>query len=82
MILVFEDLQWADSGLLEFIDYLLEWSADRPLFVLACARPELLRAPAGCGARDVAAAAGRGRHAPRRSTGSFPGCPRSCVARS
>jgi class 3 adenylate cyclase/predicted ATPase len=42
VVLVFEDLQWADSGLLEFIDYLLEWSADHPLFVLALGRPELL----------------------------------------
>ncbi len=41
MILAFEDLQWADSGLLEFIDYLLEWSADFPIFVLTLARPEL-----------------------------------------
>ncbi|MGH2869315.1 MAG: ATP-binding protein, partial [Solirubrobacteraceae bacterium] len=42
VVLVFEDLQWADSGLLEFIDYLLDWSAERPLFVLALGRPELL----------------------------------------
>ncbi len=42
VILAFEDLQWADSGLLEFIDYLLEWSADHPLFVLALGRGELL----------------------------------------
>jgi class 3 adenylate cyclase/tetratricopeptide (TPR) repeat protein len=42
VVLVFEDLQWADSGLLEFIDYLLDWSTDRPLFVLALGRPELL----------------------------------------
>jgi class 3 adenylate cyclase/tetratricopeptide (TPR) repeat protein len=41
VILAFEDLQWADSGLLEFIDYLLEWSADFPIFVLALGRPEL-----------------------------------------
>jgi tetratricopeptide (TPR) repeat protein len=41
VILVFEDLQWAESGLLEFIDYLLEWSADFPIFVLTLARPEL-----------------------------------------
>ncbi len=44
VVLVFEDLQWADSGLLEFIDYLLEWSVERPLFVLALGRPELLEA--------------------------------------
>jgi class 3 adenylate cyclase/tetratricopeptide (TPR) repeat protein len=42
VILAFEDLQWADSGLLDFIDYLLEWSADHPLFVLGFGRPELL----------------------------------------
>ena len=42
VVLVFEDLQWADSGLLEFIDYLLDWSAERPLFVLALGRSELL----------------------------------------
>ena len=40
-MLVFEDLQWADSGLLDFIDYLLEWSADFPILVLTLARPEL-----------------------------------------
>jgi class 3 adenylate cyclase/tetratricopeptide (TPR) repeat protein len=40
VILAFEDLQWADSGLLDFIDYLLEWSADFPIFVLTLARPE------------------------------------------
>ena len=41
VMLVFEDLQWADSGLLDFIDYLLEWSADFPIMVLTLARPEL-----------------------------------------
>jgi class 3 adenylate cyclase/predicted ATPase len=47
VIMVFEDLQWADSGLLDFIDYLLEWSAEFPLFILAFGRPELLeRRPA------------------------------------
>jgi class 3 adenylate cyclase/tetratricopeptide (TPR) repeat protein len=44
VVLVFEDLQWADSGLLDFIDYLLEWSAEFPLFMLALGRPELLAA--------------------------------------
>ncbi len=42
VVLVFEDLQWADSGLLDFIDYLLEWSAEHPIFILALGRPELL----------------------------------------
>ena len=41
VIMVFEDLQWADDGLLDFIEYLLDWGAERPIFILALARPEL-----------------------------------------
>jgi class 3 adenylate cyclase/tetratricopeptide (TPR) repeat protein len=41
VVLLFEDIQWADTALLEFIEYLLEWSRRRPLFVLALSRPEL-----------------------------------------
>jgi class 3 adenylate cyclase/predicted ATPase len=39
--LLFEDLQWADSALVEFVGHLLEWSRNRPIFVLCLARPEL-----------------------------------------
>jgi class 3 adenylate cyclase/tetratricopeptide (TPR) repeat protein len=39
-ILVFEDLHWADAGLLDFLEYLLDWSRGHPLFVLGLARPE------------------------------------------
>jgi predicted ATPase/class 3 adenylate cyclase len=39
--LVFEDLHWADSALLDFIEYLLDWSRNHPLFVLTLSRPEL-----------------------------------------
>jgi class 3 adenylate cyclase/predicted ATPase len=47
VILAFEDLQWADSGLLDFVDYLLEWSAEHPILVVALGRSELLaRRPA------------------------------------
>ena len=41
-VLVFEDMQWADASLLDFVEYLLEWSEASPLFVLVLARPELL----------------------------------------
>jgi predicted ATPase/class 3 adenylate cyclase len=41
-ILAFEDMQWADSSLLDFVEYLLEWSRDKPLLVVTLARPELL----------------------------------------
>ena len=40
-VLVFEDIHWADSALLDFIEYLVEWSRDVPLFVLTHSRPEL-----------------------------------------
>jgi class 3 adenylate cyclase/tetratricopeptide (TPR) repeat protein len=40
--LVFEDLQWADPSLLDFIDYLADWSRHRPILVITLARPELL----------------------------------------
>ncbi len=41
VILLFEDLHWADSALMDFVEYVLEWSKDRPIFVLTLARPEL-----------------------------------------
>jgi tetratricopeptide (TPR) repeat protein len=40
-LLIFEDLQWADAGLLDFIEYLLEWSRNSPIMVVTLARPEL-----------------------------------------
>ena len=40
-VLLFEDLQWADASLVEFIAYLLEWSRSHPIFVLCLARPDL-----------------------------------------
>jgi class 3 adenylate cyclase/tetratricopeptide (TPR) repeat protein len=41
VVLVFEDLQWADESLLDFVEYLLEWSRNQPIFVVTLARPEL-----------------------------------------
>jgi class 3 adenylate cyclase/tetratricopeptide (TPR) repeat protein len=48
-ILVFEDMQWADTSLLDFVEYLLEWSRNYPIFVLALARPELAERRSGFG---------------------------------
>jgi class 3 adenylate cyclase/tetratricopeptide (TPR) repeat protein len=45
--LVFEDMQWADQGLLDFIEQLLDWSARSPIFMLTLARPELASAREG-----------------------------------
>ncbi len=48
--LVFEDLHWADSGLIDFVEHLLEWSRHQPLYVVTLARPELLDRRPGWGA--------------------------------
>jgi tetratricopeptide (TPR) repeat protein len=42
VVMVFEDHHHADTGLLDFVDHLLEWSRDVPLCVITLARPELL----------------------------------------
>ena len=47
VVLVLEDMQWADAALLEFLEYLLDWSRNHPIFVLALARPELAERHAG-----------------------------------
>jgi predicted ATPase len=39
--MIFEDLQWADDALLDFIEYQLEWSRDHPIFILTLSRPEI-----------------------------------------
>ena len=41
-VLVLEDLHWADEGLLDFVEYLVEWADRVPLLVVVTARPELL----------------------------------------
>jgi tetratricopeptide (TPR) repeat protein len=40
-VLAFEDMQWADGALLDFVEHLLEWSRDQPIFVITLARPDL-----------------------------------------
>jgi len=47
--LVFEDLQWADNGLLDFIEHVLEWSKNLPLLVITLSRPELYERRKGWG---------------------------------
>ena len=47
LILVLEDVHWADDTLLDFVEYLVEWAIGAPLLLLATTRPELLdRRPA------------------------------------
>jgi class 3 adenylate cyclase/tetratricopeptide (TPR) repeat protein len=40
--MVFEDMQWADTSLLDFVEYLLEWSRNFPIFIITLSRPDLL----------------------------------------
>ena len=42
LVLVFEDIHWADENLLDFLDHLVDWSSGVPLLVVCTARPELL----------------------------------------
>ena len=49
LVLVFEDLHWADERLLDFVDYLVDWATGVPLLVVCTARPELLERRAGWG---------------------------------
>ena len=41
VVLVVEDMQWADEGLMDFLDSLLEWSRLSPVLLVTAARPEL-----------------------------------------
>ena len=49
LVLVFEDLHWADDALLDFVDRLVERASGVPLLVLGTARPELLQRRPGWG---------------------------------
>ena len=49
-VLVFEDMQWADSGLLDFVEYLLEWSRNSAILIITLARPEISDRRPGWGA--------------------------------
>ena len=58
LVLVFEDLHWADDGLLDFVDHLVDWVSGVPLLVVCTARPSC-----SSGGRAGAAAS----RTPRRS---------------
>ena len=49
LVLVFEDLHWADEALLDFVDELVDWASGVPMLVICTARPELLAHRPGWG---------------------------------
>ncbi len=56
VVMAFEDMHWADDGLLAFVENLLDWSTQHPIFILVLARPELAeRRPGWSGGHQGAA---------------------------
>jgi hypothetical protein len=55
LILVVEDLHWADDAVLEFLSHILDWAHQSPILILCTARLELygIRADWGGGKRDA-----------------------------
>ena len=49
LVLVFEDIHWAEEPLLELVEHLATWVREAPLFILCLARPELLDVHPGWG---------------------------------
>jgi class 3 adenylate cyclase len=49
LVLVFEDLHWADDALLDFVDHLADWVTTVPMLIVGTARPELLDRRPGWG---------------------------------
>jgi class 3 adenylate cyclase/tetratricopeptide (TPR) repeat protein len=42
LVLVFEDLHWADEGLVAFVEHLLDWSRGLAIFVMTLSRAEIV----------------------------------------
>src|SRR6059058_804261 len=57
LVLVFEDIHWAEEPLLELIEHLATWVREAPLLILCLARPELLDLRPGWGGGRVRATA-------------------------
>jgi class 3 adenylate cyclase/tetratricopeptide (TPR) repeat protein len=55
LVLVFEDIHWAEDPLLELIEHMTEWVKDGSLLIVCLARPELLDVRPGWGGGRVRA---------------------------
>ena len=49
LVLVFEDLHWADEHLLDFLEHLVDWASDVPTLVVGSTRPEFFERRPGWG---------------------------------
>jgi tetratricopeptide (TPR) repeat protein len=43
LVVVWDDIQWAEPAFLDLIEHIADWSRGAPIFVLCVARPELLQ---------------------------------------
>ena len=42
LVLIVEDVHWAEPSLLDLVEHVVEWTRDAPMVILCLARPELL----------------------------------------
>ena len=49
LVLVLDDLHWAEAPLLDLVEHLADWAREAPIFLLCIARPELLDVRPGWG---------------------------------
>jgi class 3 adenylate cyclase/tetratricopeptide (TPR) repeat protein len=56
LVIVFDDIQWAEPTLLDLIEHIADWSDDAPILLLCLARPELLEGRPGWGGGKLNAA--------------------------
>ncbi|HYJ60611.1 MAG TPA: adenylate/guanylate cyclase domain-containing protein [Actinomycetota bacterium] len=56
LVVVIDDIQWAEPGMLDLIDHVSDWSRDAPILLLCMARPELLEARPDWGGGKLRAA--------------------------
>ncbi|HJV14524.1 MAG TPA: AAA family ATPase [Propionibacteriaceae bacterium] len=47
LVVVFDDIHWAEPAFLDLIEYLSDWTRDAPLLLVCVARPELLELRTG-----------------------------------
>ncbi len=52
LALVVDDIHWAEPTLLDLFEHLVDWTRDAPILLVCLARPELLDARPGWGARE------------------------------
>ena len=53
VVLVVNDLHWAEPGLLDVLEHIADWSRDSPIMLLGLARPEFYETPAHLGRRQA-----------------------------